>query len=818
MSKVVVFYSTIGNGHISVARAIAARIVERQPAASIVFKDIRAFMNPAWRAVDERLYWLVANNLPQSFDALFASFSDSGARACSLASISQTYDADAVLAFIEAEAPDSILATHYGAAQLLGGLREHGLLGGTPIGWVHTDYFVSYFPRISRRIDRTFVAHPELARRWLEAGVPESRVVATGMPVDVPTAGRTECRADLSGYGLSPDIFTVLIMTGRNGVGDQRRMIDSLVSALDRPLQIVAVCGTNASQRSQLSAHAATLPATVKLAPLGLVPHAAATRLIGAADVVVTKAGGVTPSEAFRLATPTVVLDVIGGHERENAEMFARCRLARVAPETARLGETVRTLIDDRQALADMRAAQAAYRQDCDLGPILDFALGEPSPIHALPPDFGQENGTPVEGIDAALAAIDASVPADIEVLLSYSTARTPQRIVMENPFGHIALRIGDRVFSANHLARPGRDPTILQHLALGEYLYGVHPPSPSQVHANTYGIAYGRETLSLRVKGVAPARRAAMLAEVAAIEGDYRRGRLVWDRRTENCADLVGRILAAGGWQVEAPNAGLGLPSMPLDCFDAADAVLRADAALAVRLVAYRQVPGSHADYRFSRFPLSPYQPLRSLSNTLRRDGADPLEGHVHAQLILLHGSRRLVVEALDRPAGARSGGERDARSVERAMLADLRALFFEAAREPKRRVSGLAASARHALAPLGSARAERLRQLYDGMLAHELGVDSVIRLARAGNTTKRLTQFLASLANRSDIFFRLSSRRAHRKLAMRLSRRAGPFRPKKPAGSAAARSAALETRDRPARSTSPIELATDNHDDSIR
>jgi UDP-N-acetylglucosamine:LPS N-acetylglucosamine transferase len=718
MSKVVVFYSTIGNGHISVARAIAARIAERQPAASVVFKDIRAFMNPAWKVVDERLYWLVAANLPQSFDALFTSFSNSGARARSLASISQDYDVDAVLAFIRAEAPDSILATHYGAAQLLGGLREQSLLGDTPIGWVHTDYFVSYFPRISKRIDRTFVAHPELARSWLAAGVPESRVVSTGMPVDVPSAGRTDCRADLSGYGLAPDAFTVLIMTGRNGVGDQRRMIDSLVSVLDHPLQIIAICGTNASQRSQLSSHAATLPATVKLTPLGLVPHAAAARLIGAADVVVTKAGGVTPSEAFRLGTPTVVLDVIGGHERENAEMFARCRLAWVSPETALLGETVKRLIGDKKALADMQAAHAAYGRDSDLEPILDFALGGSLPIHALPPDFGQENGTPVEGIDAALAEIDAAVPADIEVLLSYSTARTPQRIVMENPFGHIALRVGDRVFSANHLARPDRDPTILQHLALGEYLYGVRPSSPSQVHANTYGMAYGRETLALRVNGIAPARRAAMLAEVAAIEQDYRRGRLVWDRRTENCADFVGRILAAGGWQLEAPNVGLGLPSMPLDCFDATDAVLRADAALSVQLVAYRQVPGSHADYQFSRFPLSPYQPFRSLSNTLRRIGADPLEGRVRSQLILLHGSRRLVVEELDTPANARSGGEQAAQSVERAMLADLRVLFYQAAQEPKRRVSGLAASARHAMAPLGSIHAERLRQLYDSRI----------------------------------------------------------------------------------------------------
>ena len=46
---------------------------------------------------------------------------------------------------------------------MLGTLRERGLLAQVSIGWLHTDFFEGYFPRISKRIDRTFLAHPDLS-------------------------------------------------------------------------------------------------------------------------------------------------------------------------------------------------------------------------------------------------------------------------------------------------------------------------------------------------------------------------------------------------------------------------------------------------------------------------------------------------------------------------------------------------------------------------------------------------------------------------------------------------------------------------------
>ena len=181
----------------------------------------------------------------------------------------------------------------------------------------------------------------------------------------------------------------------------------------------------------------------------------------------------------------------------------------------------------------------------------------------------------------------------------------------------------------------------IVNFLVLG-YL-GVQPPSPSQVHTNTYGMAYGRETLGLRVAGVAAERKAAMVAEAHRIEDEFGQGRLLWDRSEFNCADVVVRILHAGGYDRSPPLGRQWLPVMPLDIFEEARQACEEDASLRMELVAYRQVPGAHAVYRFSRFPLSLGQPLRSVARALREAPREPLEAAATKQLTGYFGDHQL-------------------------------------------------------------------------------------------------------------------------------------------------------------------------------
>ncbi|MDD5711135.1 MAG: glycosyltransferase [Smithellaceae bacterium] len=679
--KIVIFFSSIGQGHISAAQAIEKEITRQDPSVIVLKKDIRAFMDPMRRVLDEKLYWFIAKNLPGLFDYLFTSLQEKGNSAGSLSSLPHDYPEEKVIEYLNAEAPDAILATHYGSAQVLGNLREKGLLPGIKIGWLHTDYFEGYFPRISLRIDRTFLAHPELTSRWLAAGIPPELIETTGMPVNVPGGTEAGGKRCLERLDFVPEIKTITIASGKEGAADFAGVVESIAAHTTESLQVIAVCGCNEKQRRALEKLQRRLSSLVRLEILGFIPQADLVSFIYASDLFITKAGGLSPAEAFTLGKPTILLNVISGHERENAELFSKLGMARFNTDVKEVGAQVLELLHDRDKQAAMLAAQQEFQANMDIGKIARFALDESIKARLPEADFGVEKGLAVRNAEEALARLEADAPADVEVLLSYSTSKQDERIVMENPFGHIALRVGATVYSSNHMTRSEEGP-LLQNLGLAEYLFGVEPPVGSQDHTSTYGMAYGRDTLGLRVAGVAPASLERMHAEAAKIEEEFRAGECNWNRIKANCADFVVRILHAGGYRLQYMEGPVSVVTMPLDIFDRARSAFEDDLHCETELVAYRRLPGSQASYRFSRFPLSLGQPVRALTQIITNTDPEKIEKAVKRQLTGYFGDDRIYYENLNKRLSTSAADDLDrsrkkARRIEGVLFEEMKQLI---------------------------------------------------------------------------------------------------------------------------------------------
>ncbi|MCE5309129.1 MAG: OmpA family protein, partial [Acidobacteriales bacterium] len=572
---------------------------------------------------------------------------------------------------------------------------------------------------------------------------PAGKVVTSGMPVRLPADFRGDRRASLTHLGLASDVTTVLLTAGKEGACDYAAVVESISRNCTRPLQIVAVCGNNSKQRALLTALRGRLPSPVMLKALGRLPHPEMMSYMRVADLLISKAGGMTPTEAFAMGTPTILLDAVGGHERENAAMFVRLGMAELATDTAQMGKIVEGVLADTRRMEEMLSAQREFRQDTNIAKIAEFALDE-SFVPARPiPGLGVENGPGALNSEDALARLNDEAPADVELLLSYANSSLPRRFVRENPFGHLAIRIGDTVYSVNYIAVREIDPNLLQHLSLGEYLYGVRRPSPSQVHTSTYGMAYGRATLGLRVAGICPRRIADMVARALRIEEEFAQGILRYDRKDFNCADVVAQILQTGGYCGGTLLKRLGLPTMPLDVFERARATFENDGSLRVELVAYRQVPGSQASCRFSRFPLSISRPLRSVARVLDDTPRDPLEAAVKKQVTAYFGDQRLYVESLQ--ARRTASGLDDPvllahaqLNPENAIAADLRRLLAPTAKWTLREIARLGDS--------GAAR--EIRQLIDH--SHDLArlptkrAEEALLYSHARRLRKRFTQLV--------------------------------------------------------------------------
>ncbi len=614
--KIIIFYSSIGGGHFSVAKTIQDKIYQSDPQANVILKDIRDFTNPLWRKIDEKIYWFIASRLPNTFEASFNLVQNKGKSApmLSLLPIPNNCSEKEILKFIKNNQPDVILSTHYGAAQILAALREKSLLPDLNLGWVHTDFFVGYFPRISKIIDHTFLAHPELKEKWIKNGVPENKISVSGMPIET---NLNKCKQSnlISKLKLNHKIPTILISNGKEGIGNYSQIIKSIVNYYQNNLQIIAVCGQNKKQKRRLEKLSKKLPNFINLKALGLISHNEMISLLKFSSLLITKAGGVTTAEAFSIGLPTILLILTTGHELRNMIIFNDFGLVRIAKRINNLGLITAELLSDANQLQNMIEAQQNFTKYTDFSKIINFTSNKPS----LSLNFGAENGEPIAKSEQIINQINHGFPSNFEILLSYPTSEKPQKIIWSNPFGHIALRIDNKVYSVHYKAKLKTDPFFLQHISLADYLYGTKKESPTQIHASTYGLSYGRETIGLRIEDIPEDSKKAMLEEIDDIEKKYQQGKLFY-KYSYNCANVTAKILQAGGYNVLKLMTKAKLPLMPLDVFKKSLSLFERESSIKKEIVFYKKVVGAKSYYRYSHFPISALQLGRAIKNIVNK------------------------------------------------------------------------------------------------------------------------------------------------------------------------------------------------------
>jgi len=215
-----------------------------------------------------------------------------------------------ILEWIGGEQPDVVVSTHPIATQVLGRLRERGILG-VPVVTLVTDFAV-HPVWVHPYVDLNLCVHPDAAamaakrsgRAAMAPGPLVGQAFRSGLP-DPVKARRA--------LGLPDDRRAVLVVAGSWGVGNVERTFDALVVS-GRYTPIV-VCGTNDRLRRRLEAkgHGRVFGWTDQM-PM----------LMAAADALVENAGGLTCMEAFAAGLPVVNFLPIAGHGRENAAAMAR--------------------------------------------------------------------------------------------------------------------------------------------------------------------------------------------------------------------------------------------------------------------------------------------------------------------------------------------------------------------------------------------------------------------------------------------------------------------------------------------------------------
>jgi UDP-N-acetylglucosamine:LPS N-acetylglucosamine transferase len=259
--------------------------------------------------------------------------------------------------------PQVVVSVHPMAQHFLGRmLRELGWLDRIPLVTVVTDPCYGFWRGWAcEEVSLYLVATQEARQQLLDYGVPAEKIKICGIPIHPKFQYESEeqCAAARAELGLEPERFTVFINAGWIGGGNIPRIFEQMVNGGEqlKEAQAIFLAGRNESLHREASAVARRAPFPVKV--IGYTD--AMERLMRAADVMVSKLGGLTTFEALASRLP-IIADTTTEpmpQESRTAELISRHHAGVLLRRAADVVPLVRQLIYDPAEHAAMRLAAA---------------------------------------------------------------------------------------------------------------------------------------------------------------------------------------------------------------------------------------------------------------------------------------------------------------------------------------------------------------------------------------------------------------------------------------------------------------------------
>ena len=367
MRRILILTASYGSGHNEAARCVAAEVA-RRGAEPLVVDHFRDLVHPLFDRATRAAYLTLLRRLPAVWGLAYA-LGDRLASDSPLTFGASRMGGRRLGALLERLAPDAVVTVHATPALAMAALARAGRRV-PPHTTVVTD-FVAHSQWIASGIDRYCVAADEVGHDLVARGIPRERVVVTGVPVRAEFASAPDPREMRRALGLPADVPVVLAMAGSWGSVGRLPDVARTLARIRRPVVGVLVAGHDAALRASLE----RLAAGSSLRVFGFVPDL--HRLMAAADLVVTKAGGMTLAEAMAVEVPLLFYGSLPGQERRNERFAAAAGVALVARRRPDLERLLERALRDPDLLELLRAPMRARRRPDATRTIVDLVLAD---------------------------------------------------------------------------------------------------------------------------------------------------------------------------------------------------------------------------------------------------------------------------------------------------------------------------------------------------------------------------------------------------------------------------------------------------------
>ncbi|MBI5666760.1 MAG: glycosyltransferase [Chloroflexi bacterium] len=222
-----------------------------------------------------------------------------------------------------------------------------------PFITVVTDLVSTHMFWYDKRVDRCLVPTQPAFERGLESGLKPEQMRITGLPVHPRFAqglkDKASARREL---GWDANLPTILMVGGGEGMGPLFKTARAINDA-DLKCQLVIIAGRNKLLKDKLEASDWNQPTHIYPFVTNM------PTLMAAADILVTKAGPATISEACIAGLPLILNDAIPGQETGNVDYVVENGAGVFAPSVREVVDAVTDWLTEGKAGLQRRSDNA---------------------------------------------------------------------------------------------------------------------------------------------------------------------------------------------------------------------------------------------------------------------------------------------------------------------------------------------------------------------------------------------------------------------------------------------------------------------------
>ena len=368
--KVLILYATAGQGHLNCAKAIQQAFAQKYPDIETKNIDVIEFAPKLYRKVFTDGYHFVSAKQPGLWGWLYRTF-DRQSRHNLPRLLSQFAIEGKFIPFIEDFKPDFIISTHPLPLLLVSySKKKHvvDILSSMAL----TDFGCHSF-WVDPEVNYYFNATEDVGKCLQNYGASAEKMVATGIPIQLKFSKELDRKSLQDKFGLNPDLFTLLIVGGQFNFSSLKKVINNIEKKNQGKVQYLVVAGRDKELKQSIESSNLEKQSHTKV--FGFIDNM--EELMTVADVIFSKAGGLTVSECMAKGLPMIINKVIPGQEEDNVNYLNSKGAAIRVNNFSEVSKAINELVDNPEKVIKMRNAAKSIGKPNSATDLADFVMGK---------------------------------------------------------------------------------------------------------------------------------------------------------------------------------------------------------------------------------------------------------------------------------------------------------------------------------------------------------------------------------------------------------------------------------------------------------